>query len=132
MGTPTARDGRPPLILVVDDNLDAREMYCMYLRHEGFECLEAADGAEALRLAREHLPVVVLMDATMPGLDGWQAIEQLRAEPDLQGIAVVMLTAHAFEEHRRRAATVGADAFLAKPVLPDDLARQIRELLRLT
>jgi CheY-like chemotaxis protein len=132
MGTRTARDGRPPLILVVDDNLDAREMYCMYLRHEGFECLEAADGAEALRLAREHLPVVVLMDATMPGLDGWQAIEQLRAEPDLQGIAVVMLTAHAFDEHRRRAATVGADAFLAKPVLPDDLARQIRELLRLT
>src|SRR5688572_33464004 len=100
MRTRTARDGRPPLILVVDDNLDAREMYCMYLRHEGFECLEAADGAEALRLAREHLPVVVLMDATMPGLDGWQAIEQLRAEPDLQGIAVVMLTAHAFEEHR--------------------------------
>jgi CheY-like chemotaxis protein len=132
MRTRTARDGRPPLILVVDDNLDAREMYCMYLRHEGFECLEAADGAEALRLAREHLPVVVLMDATMPGLDGWQAIEQLRAEPDLQGIAVVMLTAHAFDEHRRRAATVGADAFLAKPVLPDDLARQIRELLRLT
>lgn len=130
MATPARHDGKPPLILVVDDNLDAREMYCMYLRHEGFECIEAADGAEALRLARERLPVVVLMDATMPGLDGWQAIEQLRAEPELQGIAVVMLTAHAFEEHRRRAAEVGADAFLAKPVLPDDLARQIRELLR--
>src|SRR5688572_16973120 len=131
MRTRTARDGRPPLILVVDDNLDAREMYCMYLRHEGFACIEAEDGAEALRLAREHRPVVVLMDATMPGLDGWQAIEQLRAEPDLRGIAVVMLTAHAFDEHRRRAEAVGADAFLAKPVLPDELARQIRQLLRL-
>ena len=131
MAVPPRPDGKPPLILVVDDNLDAREMYCMYLRHEGFECIEAADGAEALHLARERRPVVVLMDATMPGVDGWQAIEQLRAEPELQGMAVVMLTAHAFEEHRRRAAAVGADAFLAKPVLPDDLARQIRELLRL-
>ena len=132
MATPLRHDGKPPLILVVDDNLDAREMYCMYLRHEGFDCIEAADGGEALRLARERRPVVVLMDATMPGVDGWQAIEQLRAEPELDGMAVVMLTAHAFEEHRRRAAEVGADAFLAKPVLPDDLARQIRELLRLT
>jgi CheY-like chemotaxis protein len=130
MATPPRRDIKPPLILVVDDNLDAREMYCMYLRHDGFECIEAQDGAEALRLAREHRPVVVLMDATMPGVDGWQAIEQLRAEPDLRGIAVVMLTAHAFDEHRQRAVAVGADAFLAKPVLPDELARQIRQLLR--
>ena len=125
------RDVKPPLILVVDDNLDAREMYCMYLRHEGFECLEAKDGAEALTLARDYRPVLVLMDATMPGVDGWQAIQQLRSDPALRGIAVVMLTAHAFDEHRRRAEAVGADAFLAKPVLPDELARQIRQLLRL-
>ena len=131
MNTPARRDIKPPLILVVDDNLDAREMYCMYLRHEGFDCLEAEDGAKALELARAHRPVVVLMDATMPGVDGWQAIQQLRSEPDLRGIAVVMLTAHAFEEHRRRAESVGADAFLAKPVLPDELAKQIRHLLRL-
>ncbi|HET7698979.1 MAG TPA: response regulator [Vicinamibacterales bacterium] len=123
--------GKPPLILVVDDNLDAREMYCTYLRHEGFDCIEAEDGAEALRLTRAHRPVVVLMDATMPGVDGWQAIQQLRSEPELRGTAVVMLTAHAFDEHRRRAEAVGADAFLAKPVLPDELANQIRDLLRL-
>ena len=131
MPPPARPDVKPPLILVVDDNLDAREMYCMYLRHEGFECIEAADGSEALALAREKRPVLVLMDATMPGVDGWQAIQQLRAEPDLRGTAVVMLTAHAFEEHRRRAEAVGADAFLAKPVLPDELARHIRQLLRL-
>lgn len=132
MPSQARRDVKPPLILVVDDNLDAREMYCMYLQHEGFECLEARDGAEALDVARTHRPVLVLMDATMPGVDGWKAIQQLRAEPELQGIAVVMLTAHAFDEHRRRAEAVGADAFLAKPVLPDELARQIRQLLRLT
>ena len=116
------REIKTPLILVVDDNLDAREMYCMYLRHEGFECIEAADGSAALELARQHRPVLVLMDATMPGVDGWQAIQQLRAEPELRGTAVVMLTAHAFDEHRRRAEAVGADAFLAKPV-------QLMELL---
>lgn len=131
MPDPPYGDVKPPLILVADDNLDAREMYCMYLRHEGFECIEAENGAQALQMAREHRPVVVLMDATMPGVDGWQAIEQMRSEADLRGTAVVMLTAHAFEEHRRRAESVGADAFLAKPVLPDELARRIRELLRL-
>lgn len=124
-------DGKPPLILVVDDNLDAREMYCMYLRHEGFECIEAEDGAAAIELARRHQPVLVLMDATMPGVDGWQAVQQLRAEPDLRETAFVMLTAHAFDEHRRRAEAIGADGFLAKPVLPDELARHIRQLLRL-
>lgn len=120
-----------PLVLVVDDNLDAREMYCMYLQHDGFQCIEAADGQEALRLALERRPAVVLMDASMPGLDGWDAVRKLRQEPTLRGIAIVMLTAHAFEEHRRRAQEVGADAFLAKPVLPDDLATAIRKLLRL-
>ena len=132
MPGPLSSDGMPPLILVVDDNLDAREMYCMYLRHEGFACIEAQDGAEALELARRNRPALVLMDATMPGVDGWQAIQQLRSEPELRGTAVVMLTAHAFDEHRRRAESVGADAFLAKPVLPDELAREIRQLLRLT
>ncbi len=120
-----------PLILVVDDNLDAREMYAMYLQYEGFECLEASNGIEALRMVRERRPAVVLMDATMPGMDGWQATEQIRADPSLKGIPVVMLTAHAFDEHRSRAQQVGADAFLAKPVLPDDLARAVRQVLRL-
>jgi two-component system cell cycle response regulator DivK len=120
-----------PLILVVDDNLDAREMYCAYLRFDGFRCIEARDGVEALALAREHRPQLVLMDATMPGMDGWQATAEIRADPSLFGIAVVMLTAHAFDEHRRRAQAVGADAFLAKPVLPDELARAVRQLLRI-
>ena len=103
----------------------------MYLQYEGFDCLEAANGIEALQMVRERRPSVVLMDATMPGMDGWQATEQIRADPSLKGIPVVMLTAHAFDEHRNRAQQVGADAFLAKPVLPDDLARAVKQVLRL-
>lgn len=125
------RDIKPPLILVVDDNLDAREMYCMQLKHEGFDCIEARDGAEALQLARAHRPALVLMDVTMPVMDGWKAVEEIRADPDLRGTAVVMLTAHAFDVHRWQAQRVGADAFLAKPVLPDELTTQIKQLLRL-
>ena len=127
----TPPDSTFPLILVVDDNVDAREMYCLYLQHEGFTCIEARDGSEALRLVRERRPVLVLMDATMPVMDGWRAVEEIRTDPELKTTPVIMLTAHAFDEHRRRAQDVGADAFLAKPVLPDDLARVVRQMLKM-
>ena len=118
-----------PIILVVDDNLDAREMYCMYLEHSGFVCLQAANGLEALKMAAEHQPALILMDATMPGMDGWEATARITSDPTLKHIPVVMLTAHAFAEHRERAKQVGAVAFLAKPVLPDDLAQAVTDLL---
>jgi CheY-like chemotaxis protein len=71
------------------------------------------------------------MDATMPRMDGWEAVRQLKQDPQTKGIPLIMLTAHAFQEHRDRAAEVGADAFLAKPVLPDQLAAEIRRVLGL-
>ena len=120
-----------PLILIVDDNLDAREMYGMYLEHEGFRWAEAVNGQEALTRARDERPALILMDATMPRMDGWEAVRRLKEDPQTQGIPLIMLTAHAFQEHRDRAARVGADAFLAKPVLPDQLAAEIRRVLNM-
>jgi CheY-like chemotaxis protein len=120
-----------PLILIVDDNLDAREMYGMYLEHEGFRWSEAVNGHEALTRARDERPALILMDATMPRMDGWEAVRRLKDDPATQHIPLIMLTAHAFREHRERAAQVGADAFLAKPVLPDQLAAEIRRVLNL-
>jgi two-component system, cell cycle response regulator DivK len=119
-----------PLILVVDDNLDAREMYAMYLEYEGFRVLEAQNGHEAVEKARADRPSLVLMDASMPRLDGWDAVKILKADPKTSGIPVLMLTGHAYDEHRVRAAAVGADGFLAKPVLPDHLAREVRRVLQ--
>lgn len=116
-------------MLIVDDNLDAREMYAMYLEHEGFRAAEAGDGHAAIEEAKRRRPALILMDATMPRLDGWEAARLLKADDDTKSIPLIMLTAHAFAEHRERAAAVGADAFLAKPVLPDDLAREIRRIL---
>ena len=120
-----------PLILIVDDNLDAREMYGMYLQHEGFRWAEAVNGQDALMQTKLERPALILMDATMPRMDGWEAVKQLKQDPQTKSIPLIMLTAHAFQEHRDRAAEVGADAFLAKPVLPDQLAAEIRRVLGL-
>ena len=120
-----------PLILIVDDNLDAREMYGMYLEHEGFRWAEAANGQDAIQKTRDAQPSLILMDATMPGMDGWEAARRLKQDAETRDIPLIMLTAHAFQEHRQRAADAGADGFLAKPVLPDQLAVEIRRVLKL-
>jgi chemosensory pili system protein ChpA (sensor histidine kinase/response regulator) len=120
-----------PLILIVDDNLDAREMYGMYLEHEGFRWAEAADGHAAIAQTRLEQPALILMDATMPRMDGWEALRLLKADAATRHIPLIMLTAHAFDEHRERARRAGADGFMAKPVLPDALAREIRQMLKM-
>lgn len=121
----------PPLILIVDDNLDAREMYGLYLEHEGFRWAEAVNGQDALTQTKLEKPALILMDATMPRMDGWEAVRLLKQDPATSHIPLVMLTAHAFDEDRERAKKAGADGFLAKPVLPDALAREIRQILKL-
>ena len=120
-----------PLILIVDDNLDAREMYGMYLVHSGFRWVEAVNGHDAITQTATERPALILMDATMPSMDGWEATRLLKKDPLTKGIPLVMLTAHAFQEHRDKAREAGADGFLAKPVLPDDLVREIRRVLKL-
>jgi CheY-like chemotaxis protein len=119
-----------PLVLIVDDNLDAREMYAMYLEHAGYRLAEAADGEIAIEIARRDRPALILMDATMPRLNGWEAARRLKSDPATRAIPLLMLTAHAFPEHRRQAREVGADGFLPKPILPDALAREIRRYLK--
>ena len=120
-----------PLILIVDDNLDAREMYGMYLHHQGFRWTDAVNGHDAITQTLVEKPALILMDATMPRMDGWEAIRILKDNPATRNIPLIMLTAHAFQEHRERAAQAGADAFLAKPVLPDQLAQEICRVLKI-
>jgi two-component system, cell cycle response regulator DivK len=118
-----------PLILIVDDNIDAREMYGMYLQHEGFRWAEAVNGRDAITQTKNERPSLILMDATMPRMDGWEAVRLLKEDAATRNIPLIMLTAHAFDEHRDRAKQAGADAFLAKPVLPDQLTKEIRRIL---
>src|SRR5262249_25063058 len=100
-------------------------MYALYLEHEGFRVAEAQNGQEAFDKTRVDPPSLVLMDASMPRLDGWDTVRLLKADPLTKDIPVLMVTGHAYEEHRLKAASVGADGFLPKPVLPDDLAREV-------
>jgi CheY-like chemotaxis protein len=116
-------------VLIVEDNFDNRDIYGTFLRHHGYAVLEAADGEEGVRLAREHLPSVVLMDVGMPVLDGLAATRRLKADPATAGIPVVALTAHALESDRRAAAEAGCDAFLAKPAEPSSVLALVRTLL---
>src|SRR5258708_39787027 len=121
---------QPPLILIVDDNLDAREMYGMYLEHEGFRWAEAIDGHEALLQTKVEKPALILMDVTMPRMDGWEAVRLLKADETTRHIPLIMLTAHAFDEHRERAMQARAGRFFPQPRLPDAPARGIPPVLQ--
>lgn len=119
----------PPLVLLAEDFEDARELYRDYLEFAGFRVRTANNGREAIDEAVRLQPDIILMDASMPILDGWQATRQLKANPTTKHIPILALTAHAFDDARRQAKDVGCDGFVAKPCLPDDLVTRIRAVL---
>jgi CheY-like chemotaxis protein len=129
-GTELNAEGtKAPLVLVVEDYPDAREMYCEYLRFSGFRVAEARNGEEALEKAFTLLPDVVLMDLALPLMDGWEATRRLKSDRRTADILVVALTGHALAGHAEGARRAGCDAFVTKPCLPDDLVDEIRRLL---
>lgn len=121
--------GDPPLVLVVDDFEDNREMYASYLQFAGFRVAQAADGHEALDKAFSLLPDVIVMDLSLPGLDGWEATRRLKRDARTREIKVVAVTGHALAGHSKGARDAGCDAFVTKPCLPEDLLREIRRML---
>jgi CheY-like chemotaxis protein len=118
-----------PSVLIVDDDPSIRKLVATTLEDvAGFELVEAADGDEALELAREDAPAIVLLDIDMPGIDGFEACRRLRAEPQTADATVVMLTAAADEEAERAAEEAGADLFITKPFSPLELLRLVDDL----
>ena len=118
-----------PLVLLAEDFEDARDLYRDYLEFSGFTVETASNGRDAIAQAVELQPDVILMDASMPVLDGWQATRELKANPATQHIPVLALTAHAFDDARQQAKSVGCDGFVTKPCLPDDLVAKVRATL---
>jgi CheY-like chemotaxis protein len=116
-------------VLIVDDFDDNRQMYAEFLAYSGFQVLEAANGAEALAKATEHVPDLVVMDLSLPVLDGWEATRRLKGDPRTRHIPVVALTGHALQGHSQGAREAGCDAFLAKPCLPDKLLETVKAML---
>ena len=118
-------------VLVVDDEPDIRYLVKVNLELDGHAVRTAAKGAEALEAVRDEVPDVVLLDVMMPGIDGWQVLEQIKAEadPEIKHIPVVMLTAFGGHDNELRGGIEGAIRYLTKPISPEELRREVREAL---
>lgn len=108
-------------VLVVDDRDDTRQLLALLLRRGSYAVIEASNGVEALAAARRARPDVVLMDLSMPTMDGLSATCRLRELPGMQGVPVVAISAHSPETHRGAAFAAGCDAYLTKPFRADEL-----------
>jgi CheY-like chemotaxis protein len=117
-------------VLIIEDDDDSRFVYRLLFEDQGFDVALAASGDEGLRLARERNPQAIIMDVSIPGVDGWTATQRLKADPTMADIPVIVLTAHAFPEDRRRAEAVGCDAFLTKPCEPREVLDEVRRHVR--
>jgi CheY-like chemotaxis protein len=126
---PEDQEGNGALVLVVDDYQDAREMCCEYLSYCGFRVAEAKNGQEAIDKAHELLPDLILMDLSLPGMDGWEATRRLKADEKTKKIPVVALTGHALAGHSEGARAAGCDAFVTKPCMPDALVAEVKRML---
>jgi two-component system, cell cycle response regulator DivK len=103
-------------ILIVEDNLDNRDMLARRLQRKGYRVELATNGDEGLSVAQRVRPDLILMDLSMPVLDGWEATRRLKSDPMLNAIPVVALTGHAMKDDRSRALAVGANDYMAKPI----------------
>ena len=119
----------PQRILLVEDNEDNRIIYRLTLSHFGYEVDEAGDGQSGIRAATETLPDLILMDVSIPGIDGWEATRRLKADERTAHIPIVALTAHALASDRERAREVGCDGYLAKPIEPRRVVEEIQRIL---
>ena len=112
-------------ILLVEDNEMNRDMLSRRLAKRGYEVAIAIDGEQGVAMARADPPALVLMDMSLPGLDGWEASRQLKAMPETRAVPVIALTAHAMAGDREKAIAAGCDDFDTKPV---DLARLLSKI----
>jgi two-component system, cell cycle response regulator DivK len=127
--TPGETVQQAPLVLVVDDVDHGREIFAEYLEFRGFRVATAADGLEAMEKAFELHPDVILMDLSLPGIDGWEATRRLKQDDRTRDIPIIALTAHALAAAHDKAREVGCNAVVTKPCLPKDLEQEVRRQL---
>ena len=118
-----------PTILLVEDNDLVRELMSERLLMRGFEVYSAMDGEKALALARSSRPDLILMDLSIPVIDGWEATRQIKADPELRAIPVIALTAHAMDGDEQKARDAGCDDYDTKPIELPRLLGKIEALL---
>lgn len=118
-----------PRILLVEDDEMNRDMLGRRLKRKGFEIIEAIDGEQAVTMSKTELPDLVLMDMSLPVVDGWTAATQLKSAPETKGIPVIALTAHAMAGDRERALRAGCDDYDTKPIEFKRLLKKIEDLI---
>jgi two-component system cell cycle response regulator DivK len=116
-------------VLVADDNPDQRALYVDILTHAGYEVIQARDGAEAIARAREDKPGLILMDVTMPGTSGWNAVRAVRDQAETRDIPIIVVTGLSGTGDRDASFAAGSDAYLSKPVSPRRLLDEVRRFL---
>jgi CheY-like chemotaxis protein len=118
-----------PKILLVEDNEMNRDMLSRRLARNGFDIAIAVDGRQGVEMALSEKPDLILMDMSLPVMDGWEATRHVKANPDTKGIPVIALTAHAMSDDREKALAAGCDDFDSKPVDLPRLLGKIKGLL---
>jgi CheY-like chemotaxis protein len=119
----------PKTVLLVEDNEDNRIVYSTILRHFGYRVMEALNGEEGIATARTEKPDLILMDISIPIIDGWEATQVLKHDPETRQIPIIALTAHALASDRERAMQVGCDGYLAKPCEPRAVVAEVQRFL---
>jgi two-component system cell cycle response regulator DivK len=117
------------LILVIEDQEDNRRILRDLLTNSGYEVIEAIDGIKGVSSAETYRPDLILMDIQLPGIDGYEATRQIKANPDLKTIPIIVITSYALSGDDLKAFEAGCDAYVAKPFSPRELLAKIREYL---
>jgi len=118
-----------PKILVVEDNESSRDMLARRLTRRGYQVISAADGRRGIAMAQEQSPDLIIMDMSLPEIDGWEATRRLKADPATRVIPIVALTAHAMASDRKKAMDAGCDDYHTKPVDFESLVRSLEAFL---
>jgi CheY-like chemotaxis protein len=119
----------PKTVLLVEDNEDNRTVYRTILEHFGYRVVEARNGEDGIRAARGEHPDLILMDISIPVIDGWEATKILKADPATSQIPIIALTAHALATDRAKAGEVGCDGYLAKPCEPRRVVQEVKRFI---
>jgi two-component system, cell cycle response regulator DivK len=116
-------------VLLVEDNDDNRTIYATILGHYGYEVVQAPNGLDGVNLADRHRPDLIIMDISLPVMDGLEATRRIRANPNTSDIPVLAVTAHALDSDRERVINAGCNNYLAKPVEPRLLLEQVERMI---
>lgn len=120
----------PKKILIVDDNQDSRELVVKVLKCKGYEMIEAIDGEEAIEKAMGEKPDLILLDISIPKLDGYEVTRRLKSREEFKDTPIVALTAHAMKGDRAKALEAGCEGYISKPINIRELPEQVKSYLR--